>query len=67
MQGKKGKRSGRDTAMRALAMLERLAGHVTDAAQGAQLSEALLPLAAIKTVRCGWRRSSDSPRRVRTR
>ena len=38
--------------MRALAMLERLAGHVSDATQGAQLSEALLPLAAIKTVRC---------------
>ncbi len=38
--------------MRALAMLERLAGHVSDAAQGAKLSQALLPLAAIKTVRC---------------
>jgi hypothetical protein len=50
-QGRKDKRSGRDTAMRALAMLERLAGHVSDAAQGAQLAEALLPLAAIKTVR----------------
>ena len=50
-QGRKDKRSGRDTAMRALAMLERLAGHVSDAAQGAQLTEALLPLAAIKTVR----------------
>lgn len=37
--------------MRALAMLERLAGHVSDPAQGAQLTEALLPLAAIKTVR----------------
>ena len=58
VQGKKGKHSGRDTAMRALAILERLAGHVSDAAQAAQLTEALLPLASIKTVRWGksrWR------------
>ena len=48
--------------MRALAMLERLAGHVADSAQAAQLSEALLPLAAIKTVRCACARCAAQSR-----
>ena len=41
--------------MRALAMLERLAGHVTDGAVGAQLAEALMPLLVAKTTRCAGR------------
>ena len=47
--------------MRALAMLERLAGHVTDGAVGAQLAEALMPLLVAKTTRCGEQSARKSP------